>query len=48
MKTKVNIKNIPKTDVEQIKCNERFYPYLYPIGDLVQGSLHRGFHVCID
>jgi hypothetical protein len=41
-------KNVPKTNVEQTKGNERSYPYLYPIGDLVQGSFHRGFHVCID
>jgi hypothetical protein len=27
-----------KTDVEQIKGNEGSYSYLYPFGDLVQGS----------
>jgi hypothetical protein len=37
-----------KTDVEHIKGNGKSYFYLYPIGDIVQGSLHRGFHVCTD
>jgi len=40
--------NVPKTRVEQIKGSGRSYPYLYPIGDLTQGSFHKGFHVCID
>jgi hypothetical protein len=40
--------NVPKTNVEHIEGNGRSYPYLYPIVDLVQGSFHKGFHVCID
>ncbi len=28
--------------------NGRSYPYLYPIGDLIQGKFHKGFYVCID
>jgi len=37
-------KNVSKTNVEQTKGDEKSYPYLYPIGDLVQGSFHTGFH----
>jgi hypothetical protein len=37
-----------KTGVEQTESNGRSYPYLYPIGDLVQGSFHRGLHVCTE
>jgi hypothetical protein len=33
MKKKVVIKKLPKIGVEQTKGNERFYLYLYPIGD---------------
>jgi hypothetical protein len=36
-----------KTNVEQTKKNERFYFYLYPFGDLVQGSLQGNYYVCI-
>jgi hypothetical protein len=36
-----------KTNVEQTKKNEGFYFYLYPFGDLVQGSLQEDFYVCI-
>jgi hypothetical protein len=36
-----------KTDVEKIKRNEGSYSYLYPFGDLVQGSFQRSFYVCI-
>jgi hypothetical protein len=39
---------VPKTNVEYIEGNGRSYPYLYPIGDLVQRSFYRGFHVCND
>jgi hypothetical protein len=41
-------KNAPKNGVEQTESNERSFPYLYPIANLVQGSLHRGIDVCID
>jgi len=37
-----------QTNVEQTKINRRSYPYLYPIGDINQGSFHKGFHVCIN
>jgi len=33
---------------KQIEENERSYFFLYPIGDLVQGSFERGFYVCIE
>jgi hypothetical protein len=50
MKTKVMTKKtIPKIGVEQTKGNGRSYPYLYPIGDLAQGSLwtnSKELHVC--
>jgi hypothetical protein len=36
-----------KINVEQTKKNEGLYFYLYPFGDLVQGSLQRDFYVCI-
>jgi hypothetical protein len=39
---------MPKTNVEQIEGNGRSFPYLYPIRDLVQGSFHKSFHVCIN
>jgi hypothetical protein len=38
--------NVPKINVEQTKGNGKSYPYLYPIGDLVQGNFHRDFNVC--
>ncbi len=40
-KQRLKQKKIPKIGVERIKGNERSYPYLYPIGDLVQRSFHR-------
>jgi hypothetical protein len=36
MKTKDMTKKIPKTGVEQTEGKKRSYPYLYPIGDLIQ------------
>ncbi len=30
--TRVITRNIPKTNVEQIKGNDKFYFYLYPLG----------------
>jgi hypothetical protein len=38
--TKVMTKKIPKTRVEQIENNGKLYSYLYPSGDLIQGSFH--------
>jgi hypothetical protein len=35
------------TKVEQNKGNEGSYFYLYPFGNLAQGSFQRGFNVCI-
>jgi hypothetical protein len=40
MKTKVLTKNVTKTNVEYFEGNERSYPYLYPIRDVTQRSLH--------
>ncbi len=31
-KTRLWQKNVPKINVEHIKCNEEFYHYLYPLG----------------
>jgi hypothetical protein len=36
-----------KTNGQQIQGNEGFYFYLYPFGDLVQGSFQGGFYVLI-
>jgi hypothetical protein len=38
-KQKIWQENIPKIDVEKIKSNGRFYPYLYSIKDLVQENI---------
>jgi hypothetical protein len=45
METKVTTTKIPKTGVEQTKGNEKSYPYLYPIGDLIQRSFLKNFVV---
>jgi hypothetical protein len=37
-----------KTSVEQTKGNEKSYFYIYPFGDLAQGSFQGGFYVCIE
>jgi hypothetical protein len=37
-KTRLWCKIVPKIDVEQVEGNERSYFYLYPFGDLAQGS----------
>jgi hypothetical protein len=37
-----------RINVEKTKGNEGSYFYLYPFGDLAQGSLQGGFHVCIE
>ncbi len=44
---KVMVQDLFKTDVEQTKRNEGSYSYLYPFGDLAQGSFQGGFHMCI-
>jgi hypothetical protein len=31
-KTRLLLNNVPKTNVEQTKRGEEFYPYLYPLG----------------
>ncbi len=41
------IKIVPRTNVEHIGGNEGSYFYLYPFGDLAQGSFQGGFYVCI-
>ncbi len=46
MKQRLWQKNIPKIKVKQIENNGKSYPYLYPIGDLIQGNFHTSFHVC--
>ncbi len=45
--TRLLCKIMPKNRVEQTKRNEGSYSYLYPFGDLVQGSFQGGFYVCI-
>ncbi len=45
--TRLWCKIIPKTNVEKTKGNEGSYFYLYPFGDLVQGSFQGGFYVRI-
>jgi hypothetical protein len=45
--TRLWCKIVPKTNIDQTKRNEGSYFYLYPFGDLVQGSFQEGFHVCI-
>jgi hypothetical protein len=37
-----------KISVEQIKGNEGSYFYLYPFGNLTQGSFQGDFYVCIE
>ncbi len=41
-------KIMPKINVEQTEGNEGSYFYLYPFGDLAQGSFQRGFYVCME
>ncbi len=45
--TRLWCKIMIKTNVEQIKGNEGSYFYLYPFGDLAQGSFKVGFNVSI-
>jgi hypothetical protein len=46
--TRLWCKIMLKTSVEHIEGIERFYFYLLPFGDLVQGSLQGNFYVCIE
>jgi hypothetical protein len=41
-------KIVLKIGFEQNKGNEWFYFYLYPFGDLAQGSFQEGFYVRIE
>jgi hypothetical protein len=45
--TRLWCKIMPKTNGQQIEGNEGFYLYLYPFGDLVQGSFQGSFYVFI-
>jgi hypothetical protein len=45
--TRLWCKIVPKCNVKKTKGNEGFYFYLYPFGDLAQGSFQGGFYVCI-
>jgi len=45
-KQKLKQESVPKIGVELIKGNGKFYPYLYPFGDLAQRNFHKIFHVC--
>ncbi len=46
--TSIWCKIVPKINVEQTKRNEGFYFYLYPFGDLAQGSFQKTFYVCME
>jgi len=46
--TRLWCKIMLKINVEHTKENEGSYLYLYPFGDLAQGSFQGGFYVCID
>jgi hypothetical protein len=46
--TRLWCKIMPEIDVEQTEGNERSYFYLYPFGNLTQGSFQRNFYVCIE
>jgi hypothetical protein len=46
-----DMKTYPKLVLNTLKVMggpTLFIPYLYPIGDLIQRSFHKGFHVCTD
>jgi hypothetical protein len=45
--TRVWCKIVLKIIIEQIKRNKGSYFYLYPFGDLIQGSFQGRFCVCI-
>ncbi len=46
--TRLWCKIVPKIGVEHTKGNEGSYFYLYPFGDLAQGSFQGGFYVYIE
>jgi hypothetical protein len=46
--TRLWCKIMLKINVEHIEGNERPYFYVYPFGDLVQGSFQIGFYVWIE
>ncbi len=41
-------KIVPKTNVEQIKGDERSYFHLYPFGDLAEGNVQEHLYVGIE
>jgi len=45
--TRLWCKIMLKIVVEHTKENEGSYSYLYPFGDLIQGSFQEGFYMCI-
>ncbi len=45
--TRLWCKIMLKIGVEWIEGNEGPYFYIYPFGDLTQGSVQRSFYVCI-
>jgi len=45
--TRLWCKIVPKTSVEETEGNDGSYSYLYPFGDLAQGSFQGDFYVCI-
>jgi hypothetical protein len=45
--TRLWCKIVRRIGVEQIEGNEESYSYLYPFGDLNQGSFQKSFYVCI-
>jgi hypothetical protein len=46
--TRLWCKIVLKTNVEQTKGDEGSYFYLYPFGNLAQGSFQKNFYVCIE
>jgi len=45
--TRLWCKIVLKTNIEQTEENEGSYFYLFPFGDLAQGSLQGNFYACI-
>jgi hypothetical protein len=45
--TRLWCKIVPKISVEETEGNDGSYSYLYPFGDLAQGSFQGDFYVCI-
>jgi len=46
--TRLWCKIVPKTSVERTKKKKGSYFYLYPFGDLAQGSFQKGFYLYIE